>query len=344
MTEMGKKIRLLRLSKGMTQEQLAEKLCVTPQTVSKWENCVTAPDIALLPQISVVFGVTIDELFSITDETKLCRIECLLSCSSDNEKIPEQDFLSYRDFLTSHINDTALKPRMLSALTSLYLQQAAAYRAEATRYALSSLECDPLNKQSYSALREAMNGADRDWHAANHHELIDCCKNFAERYPDSVPAFQLLLDNLIADGRAQDAEQQLQKFSRIDNTCRTLWYKARLHALKGETDYAEQALNEMTERFSADWLAWSYRGDFFACRADYDKAVDCYERAASLHPAPRYTDNYLCIAEIRAIQGRYREASEYYAKAVELLKTDWHTTEGTLIDEYKSLAEKYANA
>ena len=36
--ELGKKIRLLRLSNNMTQEQLAEKLNVTPQSVSKWEN------------------------------------------------------------------------------------------------------------------------------------------------------------------------------------------------------------------------------------------------------------------------------------------------------------------
>ena len=60
--ELGKKIRLLRLSKGMTQEQLAEKLCVTPQSVSKWENDVTAPDIQLLPQIADYFGVSTDDL------------------------------------------------------------------------------------------------------------------------------------------------------------------------------------------------------------------------------------------------------------------------------------------
>ena len=64
--ELGKKIRLLRLGNNMTQEQLAEKLNVTPQSVSKWENDITAPDIQLFPELSVIFGVTIDELFSIT--------------------------------------------------------------------------------------------------------------------------------------------------------------------------------------------------------------------------------------------------------------------------------------
>ena len=97
--ELGKKIRLLRLSNNMTQEQLAEKLNVTPQSVSKWENNITAPDIQLLPEISVIFGVTIDDLFSITEESKLERIENLFLNSSDITVISDKDFESYRTFL-----------------------------------------------------------------------------------------------------------------------------------------------------------------------------------------------------------------------------------------------------
>ena len=61
--ELGKKIKQLRLNKGVTQETLANALGVTYQAVSRWENETTMPDISLLPQISVFFGVSIDELF-----------------------------------------------------------------------------------------------------------------------------------------------------------------------------------------------------------------------------------------------------------------------------------------
>ena len=44
-------------------EQLAALLGVSPQSVSKWENCLTAPDITLLPALAGVFRVSIDELF-----------------------------------------------------------------------------------------------------------------------------------------------------------------------------------------------------------------------------------------------------------------------------------------
>ncbi len=48
---------------GLTQEELAKKLGVTFQAVSKWENAKTAPDILFLPTMADLFGCYIDELF-----------------------------------------------------------------------------------------------------------------------------------------------------------------------------------------------------------------------------------------------------------------------------------------
>ena len=73
--DMGARIRSLRLSRNMTQEQLASALGLSPQAVSKWETGVTMPDIQLLPDLSELLGVTIDGLFSMTDESRMDRIE-----------------------------------------------------------------------------------------------------------------------------------------------------------------------------------------------------------------------------------------------------------------------------
>lgn len=59
----GKNIRRLRRRSDLTQCQLADKLGVTAQAVSKWENNMCIPDVALLPEIAGLFGVSIDELF-----------------------------------------------------------------------------------------------------------------------------------------------------------------------------------------------------------------------------------------------------------------------------------------
>ena len=52
----------LRKARGLTQEQLAGQLGVSPQSVSKWENCQSYPDIELLPHLAEVFSVSIDAL------------------------------------------------------------------------------------------------------------------------------------------------------------------------------------------------------------------------------------------------------------------------------------------
>ena len=59
----GDKIRFLRKSKNLTQAQLAEALSVSSQSVSKWENHISTPDITVLPVIARYFGITMDELF-----------------------------------------------------------------------------------------------------------------------------------------------------------------------------------------------------------------------------------------------------------------------------------------
>ena len=56
----------LRKAKQMSQRDLADKLCVSVQTVSKWENHVCMPDITLLPDIAQFFQVSVDELLGLT--------------------------------------------------------------------------------------------------------------------------------------------------------------------------------------------------------------------------------------------------------------------------------------
>ena len=61
---LGKRIATLRREKRLTQEELAEKLGVSAQAVSKWENDQTCPDISLLPDLAGILGASVDELLS----------------------------------------------------------------------------------------------------------------------------------------------------------------------------------------------------------------------------------------------------------------------------------------
>lgn len=60
--KLGDKLRRFRKENNYTQQQIAEKLYVTAQAVSKWENNKSAPDISTLVQISDLYNVSLDDL------------------------------------------------------------------------------------------------------------------------------------------------------------------------------------------------------------------------------------------------------------------------------------------
>ena len=71
----GENIRRLRRGMDMTQEQLADKLGVAYQSVSRWENGTTYPDMEMLPALSSIFGVTVDELLGCEESKKKEQIK-----------------------------------------------------------------------------------------------------------------------------------------------------------------------------------------------------------------------------------------------------------------------------
>lgn len=98
MESIGKRIAKSRKGKGFTQEGLAEKLGVSSQAVSKWENDVSCPDISLLPSLCRELGITADELLTgesekvqlLTEERRKPLEEltfCVRINSSDGDRI-----------------------------------------------------------------------------------------------------------------------------------------------------------------------------------------------------------------------------------------------------------------
>lgn len=66
MTIFSKNLKRFRVAKKMTQEQAAQALGVSTQTVSRWECGTTLPDVTILPKIAALYCVTIDDLYKET--------------------------------------------------------------------------------------------------------------------------------------------------------------------------------------------------------------------------------------------------------------------------------------
>ena len=80
----GTNIYTLRKEKKITQAQLAEKLGVSEQAISKWENNQCAPDVSLFPIIAEFFGVSIDRLFGYHTSSYNDEVEAIMKAADDS--------------------------------------------------------------------------------------------------------------------------------------------------------------------------------------------------------------------------------------------------------------------
>jgi len=89
----GENVKRLRQAQGLTQEQLAQRLNVSFQTISKWERNESWPDISMLPVLAGFFGVKVDELLGVNEAENERKIEEVID-AYDNRCFPMQELLT----------------------------------------------------------------------------------------------------------------------------------------------------------------------------------------------------------------------------------------------------------
>ena len=329
--DFGGKIKTLRLSKSMTQEQLAQRLRVSPQAVSKWENGVTLPDIQLLPELSILLGTSIDALFSMTDDKRMERIENMLW---DQRFLSREEFEAEERFLKDKCLEPDAQARATLLLAELYCKRAREYRELASPLARKALDLLPdYEKAAHTALFEAEGGVFPDWNAVNHHRTIAFYQDFITRHPGQRRAYLWLLDLLIDDGRCPEARKYLEKMNRLGESYHSDLYLGMILEKEGKPEEAAACWERMTQKDPDNWQSWFARADRLAKRCAYPEAIALYEKALALSPRPRFTDPVNAIAQLYEIQGQYEKAVEFYQKEIEIVREDWNETQGEAIDE-----------
>ena len=213
--DIGNKIKQLRLKSCLTQEQLASKLGISPQTVSKWETSVTMPDITLLPSLAGEFGITIDELFDLTVNQKLHRIENRLDIE---EELSANTFDEYEEFLKAQIDEYEDKTKILSLLAHLYHHRMQADARKVSKYAREAILRNPEKKDCQWLLIKAEGANIWDWNISNHTAIIDFYKQVIESdviTPKTPLPYYEIMDNLIADHRTEEAERYLKIYQTL---------------------------------------------------------------------------------------------------------------------------------
>ena len=331
--ELGKKIKQLRLRSGLTQEQLAAKVGIGAQSVSKWETAVAMPDISTLPLLAETFGVTIDELFDLSTEQRMNRIENRMDVE---EELPPDVFREYEDFLKALLTEEQYKKRAQELIAYLYWHRMNSYAQKVRRYAKDAIRNAPNEKSCQWMLNMAEGHAVWDWNVSNHKQAIDFYSELVQKNPDQRLPYLYLLDNLLADHRADEAEQVLGRLCRLPDLKPVFEpsYRAHIALARFDAAAADAIIEQMLREAPEDSDCLFEGAQYYALKCDYDKAVDCYERAFACDPRrPRYQDALMGIADISEIRGDYARAADACRRIVALLKNEWGMTEDLALQQ-----------
>ncbi len=329
MIDIGSKIKTLRLSRSMTQAQLAQKIGVSVQAVSKWESGTNMPDIQLLPELSVVFGVSIDSLFDMTDE---CRMERIENGIYDVRFLTAEDFAQQEKYLASLQNNDAHVDRATLLLAMLYNKRADEYHELAKPLAREALKRNPNKKDAHNAIFEAERGPYSDWNCVNYHELIGFYKEVVQAHPEDIHNYFWLLDLLIADRRISEALDYAEKMRDVEYTFHYEMYMGYICQADCDLSAALAWWQKMTENWSDNWMVWAEYGSIMAKLSRYEEAEVFYRKCMPMRSRPRFTDCEDAVAQLCLLRGDIDGAIEMQQQMLALMREDW-TTEGESVDQ-----------
>lgn len=329
--DIGKQIRALRIRRGVTQEAMAQQLGVSPQAVSKWERGTATPDIAMLPALSVYLGVSIDELFSLSEDARMERIQNMLWDKRDLSASEAEDV---RTFLLDKARRERSNGEPLALLAEMENHIARSHRAAAAEYAMEALRRDHAAKHAHGELVEALRGAE-DWCVQNHYALIDFYKELIARHPSEPRPYWFLLDQLIDDGRLSEAERYAARLERVDESYRPAFYRGRIALRAGRKEQAFELFRQVEERWPKDWRVAFDMGDVMARAGEYGRAKDYYRASMDWQTPPRYTDGLTSISQICQIEGDLDGAIAAAEEEIAVLAREWATTAGESVDQHR---------
>lgn len=336
---LGNKIKVLRLKAGATQEMLANKLGVSCQSVSKWENDVCAPDITLLPKISEFFGVTIDELFDLSVEQKLHRIENMLDYETE---LSDSDFRETERFLTEQLEtyDVAHPERpngrIYSFLAHLYNHRVTSDSKKVSEYARRAMRLHPELKEDQWLLQASEGAAIADWNCRNHNKTILFYQELVIGHPEISRNYLYLMDNLLLDHRTAETRKYLDIYRTLDDRkeFQIPVYEARIALAEHRPEDAETILAKMEQDYPDNPNVLFELAGFYADACRYDDAIAYYEKSYRAETTkPRYYDALQGEATVYEIQGKYEDAIGCLDRIRQNLTEEWGITEGAPILE-----------
>lgn len=292
MTIFSKNLKRFRVAKKMTQEQAAEALGVSTQTVSRWECNTTLPDVTILPKIAALYCVTIDDLYKETSmayDNYAQRLGCVFEASHKPEDFM-QAYAEYQKLLRS--GEYTTEDLRLYGILHQYMMQVCRDKAEEIfdRVIKKGPAEDP---QAYWSTRRQKGYF--LWEIGRNQENID----------EFLP--------LVEAG-----SNELQKWVCL----------IQAYSFAGDYDTAWAWAQKAEDKFPESATLHIYTGDLLRSMKRYDEAFPHWKRALEMEP--EWCDAAYSMAFCYEELEDYAKACEVYSRIADNLESRGFEAEANL--------------
>ena len=326
--KLGAAIKKLRTERGITQEELANRMCVSFQAVSKWETNATTPDIAILPQLALFFGVSIDTLFSMNRDDYIERISKMIR---DEYSIAPENFLWAERYLKGMLSEENQNNNARILLVELYEHRENRDLLACGRLCEEGLLIEPSNIAligKLTRIREKRDESDR---------LIEFFEALYSKNKQNDILVETLIDIYIKHGRCDDAASLM-----LSSKKRPIFelYQGDIELALGRKDKAIAFWRSAANENHRDCELLFKIAERFDNIHDIDTALQLYQQSYEAAPVPKELDALYAQAFLYTKIKKNAEAIDVWKMIIKSLADDYGINDGECVDWAKREIQK----
>lgn len=283
-TVIANNLRKLRTEKKYTQDQVAQMLSISPQSISRWECGTTLPEVTLLPEIAKIFAVTVDDLF-------------------------REDCLAYANY--------AQRLLAVYEVSGKFEDFIAARREFQKLLASGDYSRDDL--RSYGILNQYLMLHSADEAILHFNKVLEA----PERDSVYYSTWRQKLSLMVQMGQWNKAVRRVQEQLDTDKDNPEYWAMLiHVYERSDQVETAQEYLNEALQKFPENAIFHIYAGDLYRAQGNYDAAFLHWKKSLSLDDS--FMDARYAMASCYEEIGQYDKAyAAWQALASEMDRRGW---------------------
>lgn len=327
----GAIIKKLRTERGITQEELANKIGVSFQAVSKWETNATTPDISILPHLALFFGVTMDTLFSMDQDDYLEKISNMIR---DEYSISTENFIWAERYLKGVLGEEQQNNSARTLLVELYNHRINRDMINGARLCEEGLSIDPSNEAlrgNLIRIREKRGEQEK---------LIRFLKELNTKNPQCDIIFESLVSIYIKCGNIDEAIALLNKSK--DHPSYEVYF-GDIELALGNMEKAKAIWNSVISKNKIDHHMLFDIAERFKSIGEVEAAISLFERSYDNAPTPKEMDALYSQAFLYTENKMNEKAIQVWQTIIKVLSDDYGIIDGECVDWAKREIEKLRN-